>query len=154
MLTRLVSVVFLAVSLAATSQAGAACLDIRQSPPLTFQGTLSHPVFPGPPNFEDVKKGDRPERAYIITLDAPICATGDDFLDSSQSLKTIQLLIDGSSPDSAALKAGLAQLTGKRVQATGKSAFGAQTGHHHAPLLMTLVSVIPGAAPSTAIERR
>jgi len=133
-------------SIVAVSSADAACLDVRQSQPLEFKGTLSRPVFPGPPNFEDVKKGDRPERAYIITLDAPICATGDAFLDSGQSFKTVQLLIDDSPRDGAALTASLAQLIGKRVQVTGKSAFGAQTGHHHAPLLMTLVSVAPGAA--------
>jgi hypothetical protein len=113
------------LSIAAVTQADAACLDVRQSQPLVFTATLSRPVFPGPPNFQDVKKGDKPERAYIVTLDTPICATGDEFLDSSQSLKTIQLLIDGSPKDNVAVTAGLAQLIGKRMQATGKSAFGA-----------------------------
>jgi hypothetical protein len=146
MRTKLRCAVFFCASIAATSQAGGACLDVRRTQPLEFKGTLSRPVFPGPPNFEDVKKGDKPERAYIITLDAPICATGDEFLDSSQSFKTVQLLVDDPSKDGAA--ASLAQLIGKRVQVTGKSAFGAQTGHHHAPLLMTLVSVTPDAATS------
>ena len=140
--------VLFCASIAAAAQAGGACLDVRRTQPFEFKGTLSRPVFPGPPNFEDVKKGDKPERAYIITLDAPICATGDEFLDSSQSFKSIQLLVDASSKDGAALAGGLAQLIGKRVQVTGKSAFGAQTGHHHAPLLMTLVSVTPDAATS------
>jgi Domain of unknown function (DUF4431) len=35
----------------------------------------------------------------------------------------------------------LTQLIGKRVEVTGKSGFGAQTGHHHAPLLVTLVKI-------------
>ena len=121
--------------------AGAACLDVRQSQPLTFKGSLSRPVFPGPPNYEDVKKGDKPERAYIIKLDAPICATGDEFLDSSQTFDTVQLLVDDTANDSRALNASLTQLIGKRVEVTGKSGFGAQTGHHHAPLLVTLVKI-------------
>ena len=123
------------------AHAGAACLDVRQSQPLTFKGSLSRPVFPGPPNYEDVKKGDKPERAYIIKLDAPICATGDEFLDSSQTFDTVQLLVDNSANDSRALNASLTQLIGKRVEVTGKSGFGAQTGHHHAPLLVTLVKI-------------
>jgi hypothetical protein len=44
------------------AHASAACLDVRQTQPLAFKGSLSHPVFPGPPNYEDIKKGDKPER--------------------------------------------------------------------------------------------
>jgi hypothetical protein len=79
----IVAVVSVLVGMGA--HARAACLDVRQTQPLVFKGSLSRPVFPGPPNYEDVKKGDKPERAYIIKLDAPICATGDEFLDSSQT---------------------------------------------------------------------
>ena len=48
----------------------AACIDVKQTDRLYFQGTLSHQIFPGPPNFEDVRKGDAREAAYILTLDA------------------------------------------------------------------------------------
>jgi Domain of unknown function (DUF4431) len=132
--------------IAVGAHASAACLDVRQTQPLVFTGSLSRPVFPGPPNYEDVKKGDKPERAYIIKLDAPICAAGDEFLDSSQSFDTVQLLVDDSAKNSSALSSRLAQLAGKRVEVTGKSGFGAQTGHHHAPLLMTLVSITADSA--------
>jgi hypothetical protein len=50
-------------------------------------------------------------------------------------------LVDNATKDSAALSSGLPQMVGKRVQVTGKSGFGAQTGHHHAPLLMTLTGI-------------
>ena len=135
----IVAVVSVLVGMGA--HARAACLDVRQTQPPVFKGSLSRPVFPGPPNYEDVKKGDKPERAYIIKLDAPICATGDEFLDSSQTFDTVQLLVDDSANDSRALNASLTQLIGKRVEVTGKSGFGAQTGHHHAPLLVTLVKI-------------
>lgn len=135
----IVAVVSVLVGMGA--HARAACLDVHQTQPLVFKGSLSRPVFPGPPNYEDVKKGDKPERAYIIKLDAPICATGDEFLDSSQTFDTVQLLVDDSANDSRALNASLTQLIGKRVEVTGKSGFGAQTGHHHAPLLVTLVKI-------------
>jgi hypothetical protein len=134
------------VLIGAGVHASGACLDVRQTQPLVFTGSLSRPVFPGPPNYEDVKKGDKPERAYIIKLDTPICAAGDEFLDSSQSFDTVQLLVDDSAKNSSTLNSRLAQLAGKRVQVTGKSGFGAQTGHHHAPLLMTLVSITTDSA--------
>jgi hypothetical protein len=133
--------IIVCAALAIGAQARAACIDVRQTQPLAFKGTLSQPVFPGPPNYEDVKKGDKPERAYIIKLDAPICATGDDFLDSSNAFNTVQLLVDSSTNDSAKLSSSLTRMLGKRVQVTGKSGFGAQTGHHHAPLLMTLINI-------------
>jgi Domain of unknown function (DUF4431) len=141
MLHRRVMVAAVYVLIGAGGHASAACLDVRQTQPLVFTGSLSRPVFPGPPNYEDVKKGDKPERAYIIKLETPICAVGDEFLDSSQSFDTVQLLVDDSGKDSSALNASLTRLIGKRVQVTGKSGFGAQTGHHHAPLLMTVVKI-------------
>src|SRR5215510_12274020 len=81
--------------------ANAACIDAKQTDRLSFQGTLSHQIFPGPPNFEDVRKGDAREGAYILTLDAPACAGGDDFLDASESFDRIQLLPDDARPNRA-----------------------------------------------------
>ena len=135
----IVAAIYALIGLGANARG--ACLDVREPQPLTLKGSLIRPVFPGPPNYEDVKKGDKPERAYIIKLDAPICATGDEFLDSSQTFDTVQLVVDDLAKDSRALNASLTQLVGKRVEVTGKSGFGAQTGHHHAPLLVTLVKI-------------
>ena len=123
------------------SLAGAACIDVRLPDPLSFAGTLSYQLFSGPPNYEDIKKGDKPERAYIIQLDRPICATGDEFLDGKEMFDRVQLLTDDSSTASRTAAQSLQPLDGKRVVVSGKSGFGAQTGHHHAPLLMTLVSI-------------
>jgi Domain of unknown function (DUF4431) len=127
--------------------ANAACIDVKQSDRLSFQGTLSHKIFPGPPNFEDVRKGDAREPAYILTLDAPACAVGDDFLNASESFDRIQLLPDDARADPK-LSRTLRRLVGKRVSVQGASAFGAHTGHHHAPLLVSVKNIT--AAP----ERR
>ena len=131
----------------AACAANAACIDVKQTDRLSFQGTLSHQIFPGPPNFEDVRKGDAREPAYILTLDAPICAVGDDSLDAGESFDRIQLLPNGVRPDPA-LSRTLRRLVGKRVSVQGASAFGAHTGHHHAPLLVSVKNIT--AAP----ERR
>jgi hypothetical protein len=125
--------------------ANAACIDVKQTDRLSFQG--SHKIFPGPPNFEDVRKGDAPEPAYILELDAPMCAVGDDFLNASESFDRIQLLPNGARPEPTSSGA-LQHLVGKRVSVQGASAFGAHTGHHHAPLLVSVKSI--AAAP----ERR
>ena len=108
---------------------------------------LSHQNFPGAPNFEDVRKGDAREGAYILTLDAPACAVGDDFLNASESFDRIQLLPNDARPDPK-LSRKLRRLVGKRVSVQGASAFGAHTGHHHAPLLVSVQNIT--AAP----ERR
>src|SRR5262245_13139007 len=125
--------------------ANAACIDVKQTDRLSFQGTLSHQIFPGPPNFEDVRKGDAREPAYILTLDAPACAVGDDFLNASESFDCIQLLPNDARPDPA-LSRTLQRLVGKRVSVEGASAFGAHTGHHHAPLLVSVKNIT--AAPA------
>jgi hypothetical protein len=131
--------------------AGAACVDVRQPDALSFTGTFSNQVFPGPPNYEDIKKGDKPERAYILKLDQPICATGDEFLDGKAMFDRVQLLADDASSAGRAASQSLQGFDGKRVVVLGKSGFGAQTGHHHAPLLATLVSIKADAAsPGTA----
>jgi hypothetical protein len=137
----------------AASPARAACLDVRQSEPLSFAGTLIYQTFAGPPNYEDIRKGDKPEPAYIIKLDAPVCATGDAFLDDKATFDRVQILMDDSSPAGRTLWQGLRPMVGKHVLVTGKSGFGAQTGHHHAPLLVTLVGITPGAAAAGGTAR-
>jgi hypothetical protein len=141
MLNRLALFVVVSAMLGAGSLANAACIDVRQKEPLAFKGTLNYRIFPGPPNYEDVKKGDKPEPAYVIKLDTPICAIGDEFLDGKETIDQIQLLMDDSSQSGRTLWQSLRQMDGKRIAVSGKSGFGAQTGHHHAPLLMTLVGI-------------
>ncbi len=72
-------------------QAAAACLDVRQSTGIVLEGVLSYHIFPGSPNFEDVRRGDQPEPTYILQLDQPICATGDEFLDENSKIDRIQI---------------------------------------------------------------
>jgi Domain of unknown function (DUF4431) len=141
MLNRLALFAVVSAMLGVGSLANAACIDVRQKEPLAFKGTLNYRIFPGPPNYEDVKKGDKPEAAYIIKLDTPICAAGDEFLGGNETIDQIQLLMDDSSQSGRTLWQSLRQMDGKRVAVSGKSGFGAQTGHHHAPLLMTLVGI-------------
>src|ERR1700730_2756073 len=42
------------------TSANAACLNLKQTSNLSFDGILSYHIFAGPPNYEDVRKGDTP----------------------------------------------------------------------------------------------
>jgi hypothetical protein len=47
--------------------------------PVTLTGTMWSAVFPGPPNYEDVTKGDAAERNFFLKLLAPVTVNGDEF---------------------------------------------------------------------------
>jgi hypothetical protein len=119
-------------------QAAAACLDVRQSTGLIFEGFLAHHIFPGPPNYEDVRRGDQPEPAYILQLDQPVCATGDEFVNENKKIDRVQIYPGQESSTSRRLWKEMRRMVGQRVSVEGKSAFGAHTAHHHAPLLLPI----------------
>ncbi|EJC80190.1 hypothetical protein Rleg4DRAFT_1804 [Rhizobium leguminosarum bv. trifolii WSM2297] len=73
-----------AAAFAYASSTQAACYDLSKQQPSRLSGHLTHRIFGGPPEFEDVQKGDTPEPGYIIKLDHPICITGDDFADPTR----------------------------------------------------------------------
>jgi hypothetical protein len=121
--------------------AAAACIDLAQHPEISASGDLTRPMFAGPPNYEDVRKGDAPEPSYILTLDSPFCVTGDESLDDGETVDRIQLLDD---------KGILRKMIGHSIEVKGADPFGAHTGHHHAPLLMDVVSVSLNEEPADA----
>jgi len=130
---------FIIVVGALASAAHAACVDIRDPQNLQFAGTLTYKIFAGPPNFEDVRKGDTPEPAYILLLDAPTCFFGDDFVEPDKLVNRVQLIsLEGAA---AQTYVEMRNLVGRRVWVVGKSAFGAHTAHHHAPVLVDVATV-------------
>src|ERR1700686_2697195 len=116
----------------------AACIDLSKTGTLTFEGVLKYHIFPGPPNYEDVRKGDTPEPTYIVALDAPICATGDDFANPDKAFGTVQIFPAMHNQADQALWAKIRRLVGKRVAVEGGGGFSWHTGHHHAPLLLPI----------------
>lgn len=44
---------------------------------VTLKGVLTRRTFPGPPNYESIRKGDRPETYWLIELAQPICVNAD-----------------------------------------------------------------------------
>jgi hypothetical protein len=116
MLERVVAVALCSLGCtAALSGAEAACIDLKETKSFSFEGSLSYRIFAGPPNYEDVRKGDSPEPTYILNLATPICATGDDYVTPDKRLDKIQVYSAESGVTGLILSRDLRRFVGKRV---------------------------------------
>ena len=103
-----------------------------------LSGTVSLRTFPGPPNYESISGGDRPEKQALLELTLPICVLGDSTSDLNQEGETDQrevTLVPGKGMN-------LTQYDRVSVSVAGEL-FHAQTGHHRTPLLLTVESITP-----------
>jgi hypothetical protein len=126
-------------ALLALALAGQRCIHVPPQAgdtPVTLEGRLSVHLYPGPPNYESVRGGDRPERTYILTLPRPICLDdGGAFADADARFTRVHVYTadDALWPR---LRAGI----GRRVRIGGRG-FAAHTGHHRAPLVVDVREV-------------
>jgi hypothetical protein len=105
---------------------------------VTVSGKLERLTFPGAPNFQDVRQGDEPEPGFYLSLQTPICTTGDaNSADAypQKGVALIQLMLDKDGYDK------LRPWLGKTISISG-TLMAAFTGHHHAPLLIDKVSLV------------
>ena len=119
---------------AGTGQTTPQCLSYVPSV-VTLSGTLVRKTFPGPPNYESVKKGDKPETSWFLDLPESVCVneskTEPDLNPKQSGIHEIQLVLK---PEQYQQHKGL---VGRKVLATG-TLFGEHTGHHHTPVLLTV----------------
>ncbi|MCA1602927.1 MAG: hypothetical protein LC776_15275, partial [Acidobacteria bacterium] len=73
---RLLLTTFLLLVGFCASASGQKCLEY--GPTVSLKGTLRSQMFPGPPNYDSIKRGDRKETAIILQLAARACTTGND----------------------------------------------------------------------------
>lgn len=107
------------------------CIDLKvQNAKAAVSGLLTQQVFAGPPNFQSIAKGDAEELALILEMPQRLCADDGEFIDGSKSFDRIQV-----SSDDPALINVLNAAVGRQIKVEGE-AFGAHTGHHHAPLVL------------------
>src|SRR3954468_115386 len=79
----------------AIAETGSACLAYEPAT-VTLTGTLRRHTFPGPPNYEDTRSGDRAEAGYYLHLSAPVCTLpGNDF-EALAGVRLVQLVLDGA----------------------------------------------------------
>jgi len=118
----------------------AACFDLAKGKPKELTGRLEYVIFPGPPNFEDVQKGDTPEPNFILQLARPICISGDDFADPRTHFSAVQIV------ETKAVAGLLRRLLHQTVTVSLTNQMGAETGHHHEPLVAWVTAVRVGRA--------
>ena len=122
----------LALAVLLVTPAYADCLSYTGR--VELAGVLARRTYPGPPNYESVARGDRPETAWLLRLDRSACvaaeagdATG--FNVAVAAVREVQLVV---TPEQVQRYRGR---VGQRVALTG-ALFGAHTGHHHTPVLL------------------
>jgi hypothetical protein len=136
----LASLVFAAVLLAPLAHGqvvGTSCLRYEPDT-IHVSGVLRRHTYPGPPNYESVRRGDAAETGFYLHLAHPVCARGrpagdgepDAAATRRDSVRVIQLVLDSTG------YSRLRRSLGRRVTLRG-TLFSSHTGHHHAPLLLT-----------------
>src|SRR5215469_11974993 len=65
---------------------------------VSVHGILHRKTAAGPPNYEDIRKGDKAETFWIVNLDSPICVTQDkaepDLNPSQKNVREVQLVLN------------------------------------------------------------
>ncbi|HAT1515640.1 TPA: DUF4431 domain-containing protein [Morganella morganii] len=115
-----------------TSSPESDCYEEGQQ--VTLSGTLERTVFPGPPNYESVESGDKPETYWTLNTKDPIkCAKGSaDWGKKDQ----FQLIVSGD------FYKENERYLGRKVFVTGRLAY-SETGHHHTPIMIGVESMTP-----------
>ena len=99
---------------------------------VTLSGTLRRATYAGPPNYESIRRGDKPETIWVLRLSLPICVVATDDINVREGdQKEVQLIL------AAEQFKKYRKLIGQKVLGTG-TLFHAHTGHHHKLLLLTL----------------
>lgn len=123
--------------------AHAQCFDVSKGEPDHLEGYLTVQIFAGPPNFEDVRKGDTPEPGYLLKLTSFICLTGDaDFADPTFRFDEVQLV------PTDATAAAMRALKDRDVDVSLENPMPAMTGHHHRPLVAWVKSISATGDPA------
>lgn len=112
----------------------AARTQINEPESVQLIGTLHREVVPGPPNYENILAGDRPETVWFVTLrerDMVQSNGRGSGIGGQADLERIQLLLPEKRYN---------HLLNKKVVASG-TLFDAHTVHHHTPVLMFVTMV-------------
>ena len=113
------------------TSANANCLSYNA--PVTLTGTIAIQTFPGPPNYENIKNGDKPDSCWIMHLREPICviaAQDDELNETEKNVSEIELVFMSKEPQP---KPGSIKIQG--------TLFHAITGHHHTKVLMEVKTI-------------
>jgi hypothetical protein len=119
-------------------EAAPGCLNYEPAT-AELRGQVVAKVFPGPPNYVDVSRGDAPENIWLLNLADPICVaakSSDPLYPAASGTRQVQLVLD------AAQYTRYKDLVGREVVVSGRL-FAAHTGHHRTPVLITVGELKP-----------
>ena len=101
-------------------------------------GRVRRHVFAGPPNYQSVERGDRPEPGWGLHLEQPVSVVAspgsDAFSQTERGVRQMQMVL------TAEQLRKYAPFVNRRVRATG-TLFHAHTGHHHTPVLLAVTDL-------------
>lgn len=97
-------------------------------------GILHREIVPGPPNYENIINGDRPETVWFVALHEQGTDQGNEEV-SSHCGEPVQERIQLLLPENR-----YSHLLNRKVVASG-TLFDAHTVHHHTPVLMFVTKV-------------
>ena len=107
---------------------------------VTLKGTVYSKDFPGPPNYESIRRGDERMRYWILRLEKPICVEGDDFNKTRvANVRELQLVF---MDESYYRKYRRYVRQHSRFRVVG-SLFHQETGHHVTKILITVKALVP-----------
>ena len=120
------------------ASAGKTCLTYEPDV-VEIEGKLIRQTFPGPPNYDSIKKGDRPETYWIAVLSKPICVS------QPNSTEEIDVPYEGIHRIQLAMPRGAAYkrwgtCLGKVAKVKG-TLFGQITAHHKTKVLITVQEI-------------
>jgi hypothetical protein len=124
--------ILLFVFLLAAQASGLAqkCLSYEPAE-VRLRGRVSRQTFPGPPNYENIKKGDKPETYWVLHLDTPICVAASADNDAESGVTDLQLIL--SPGELTRFKSFVRRRLSVRIVGRLSHAI---TGHHHTPVLL------------------
>jgi hypothetical protein len=130
------------VGFSSNEQTPQSCLSYEPAT-VTLKGEINRKTFAGPPNYESIDDGDKPETYWILHLTNPICVDGngsgrdDPDNQPEHNVFDIQLNLDEKQYDR------YNDLLGKQVSVSGKLSH-AFTGHHHTDVRLVEIIEIKG----------
>lgn len=128
-------ILFIALRSASTPVVVEPCLTY-ESQTVVLTGTMKRHTFPGPPNYESVVKGDAAEIVWVLHLAKPVCVSANNDSEEEKNVSDLQLVFEEGQKQYDRYR----RLLGRRVSVTG-TLFHAQTGHHHARVLLTVQEI-------------
>ena len=129
--------------------AGAEAPCLKYEPAVVeLKGVLKQVVFPGPPHFKSIQKGDTPETYWVLSMAQKTCVEGDpgDELNTQteDDIGSFQLILDNYDQ--------YRKLVGKGIIVKG-TLLHAFTGHHHTPVLLNVDAIRKDVAGKVTARR-